>query len=86
MKIEMKIKTFNINFYICNCQNGQSSTHCSNQCDYIFIPNCGKYAQENIKKKKKMLIQIKILTNHYHSWLIKLTLSKTVISIIHKPG
>ena len=52
MKIEMKIKTFNINFYICNCQNGQSSTHCSNQFDYIFIANCGKYAQENIKKKK----------------------------------
>ena len=29
-----------------------------------------------------MLIQIKILVNHYHGWLIKLTLSKIVISVI----
>ena len=38
----------------------------------------------NIYKKtfKKMLIQIKTLANHYHSWLIKLILSKIVISII----
>ena len=38
----------------------------------------------NIYKKifKKMLIQIKILAHHYHSWLIKLILSKIVISII----
>ena len=29
-----------------------------------------------------MLTQIKTLTNHYSSWLIKITLSKIVISII----
>ena len=29
-----------------------------------------------------MLIQVKILAGHYHSLLIKLTLSKIVISII----
>ena len=34
------------------------------------------------KYERKMFIQIKILANHYHSWLIKLTLSKIVISII----
>ena len=52
----------------------------------IFLYQTAVSMHKKILKKKKMLIQIKILTNHYHSWLIKLTLSKTVISIIHKPG